>query len=125
MRAQSSILYIDCCTDLAWLVCSWHRAEEVPTRRLYVSAITIGLGYLIGGLIPLFPYFFIAHAKTALIYSCLFTGLILLIFGAVKARVTGAAGKGFSGYLWGAVSTMLVGGAAAGAAYGIVALLED
>lgn len=101
------------------------RAEEVPTRRLYVSAITIGMGYLIGGLIPLFPYFFIARAKIALIYSCLFTGFVLLVFGAVKARVTGAAGKGFSGYLWGAVSTMLVGGCAAGAAYGIVALLED
>lgn len=104
---------------------SWDHAEEVPTRRLYVSAITIGMGYLIGGLIPLFPYFFIARAKIALIYSCLFTGFVLLVFGAVKARVTGAAGKGFSGYLWGAVSTMLVGGCAAGAAYGIVALLED
>lgn len=32
--------------------------EEVPTRRLYISAFTIGMGYLLGGLIPLFPYFF-------------------------------------------------------------------
>ncbi|THU93177.1 hypothetical protein K435DRAFT_840370 [Dendrothele bispora CBS 962.96] len=59
--------------------------EEVPTRRLYISAFTIGMGYLIGGLIPLFPYFFIPHAQTALVYSCIVTGVVLLIFGAIKA----------------------------------------
>lgn len=32
--------------------------EEVTTRRMYVSAFTIGIGYLLGGLIPLLPYFF-------------------------------------------------------------------
>lgn len=82
------------------------------------------MGYLLGGLIPLMPYFFIPRAHVALLYSCLLTGAILLIFGAIKARVTGAAGKGFVGYLWGAVSTLLVGGAAAAAAYGIVAIME-
>ncbi|KAF8128672.1 Ccc1 family [Boletus edulis] len=97
--------------------------EEVPTSRVYGSAITIGLGYLIGGIIPLIPYFFFSRAHIALIYSCLLTGFVLLVFGAVKARVTGA-GQGIKGYLWGAVSTLLVGGAAAAAAYGIVALLE-
>jgi len=97
--------------------------EEVPTRRLYVSAFTIGMGYLLGGLIPLLPYFFIPHAHRALLYSCLLTGIVLLVFGAVKSRVTGA-GVGAKGYVWGAVSTLLVGGAAAGAAYAIVKLLE-
>jgi VIT1/CCC1 family predicted Fe2+/Mn2+ transporter len=98
--------------------------ENVSLRRCYISAFTIGMGYLLGGLIPLMPYFFIARAHVALLYSCLLTGAILLIFGAVKARVTGAAGRGFVGYLWGAVSTLLVGGAAAAAAYGLVALME-
>jgi len=97
--------------------------DEVPTSRLYGSAITIGLGYLFGGIIPLFPYFFITSAQVALIYSCILTGFVLLVFGAVKARITGA-GRGAKGYLWGAVSTLLVGGAAAAAAYIIVALLE-
>ena len=32
--------------------------EEVTTRRMYVSAFTIGMGYLLGGFIPLLPYFF-------------------------------------------------------------------
>ena len=95
----------------------------MPTSRLYGSAITIGLGYLVGGIIPLAPYFFFTRAHVALIYSCILTGLVLLVFGAVKARVTGA-GKGVKGYLWGAVSTLLVGGAAAAAAYAIVAVLE-
>ncbi|KII91673.1 hypothetical protein PLICRDRAFT_517057 [Plicaturopsis crispa FD-325 SS-3] len=99
--------------------------EDVPTRRLYISAFTIGMGYFVGGLIPLMPYFFIPVAYTALIYSAILTCIILLIFGGVKARVTGAAGKGAWGYVWGAVSTMLVGGAAAGAAFAIVKVLED
>jgi VIT1/CCC1 family predicted Fe2+/Mn2+ transporter len=92
-------------------------------RRVYGSAITIGLGYLVGGLIPLLPYFFIQRAHIALLYSCLVTGIVLLIFGAVKSRITGA-GQGAKGYVYGAVSTLLVGGAAAGAAYGIVKALE-
>ncbi|KAG5644835.1 hypothetical protein DXG03_007561 [Asterophora parasitica] len=97
--------------------------EEIPDRRLYISAFTIGMGYLVGGLIPLLPYFFIPRAHVALIYSSIVTGIILLIFGAVKAHVTGA-GVGPAGYVWGAVSTLLVGGVAAGAAFGIVRVLE-
>ena len=98
--------------------------EEVPASRMYTSAFTIGMGYLVGGLIPLLPYFFEPVAHIALIWSCVVTGVVLLIFGAVKARVTGAAGLGPGGYVWGAFSTLMVGGAAAAAAYGIVAALE-
>ncbi len=82
------------------------------------------MGYLLGGLIPLLPYFFFARAATGLIYSCIVTGIVLLIFGAVKARVTGA-GTGALSILWGAISTLLVGGIAAGAAFGIVKALES
>ena len=63
-------------------------------------------------------------AYRALIWSSVVTGIVLLVFGAVKARITGA-GVGAGGYVWGAVSTLLVGGAAAGAAYAIVAALES
>lgn len=85
--------------------------------------MTIGIGYLLGGIVPLLPYFFISRARVALLYSSILTGLVLLVFGVIKARVTGAANS-LLGYLWGAVSTLLVGGAAAAAAYGIVVLLE-
>jgi VIT1/CCC1 family predicted Fe2+/Mn2+ transporter len=97
--------------------------EEVPNKRMYISAFTIGMGYLIGGIIPLIPYFVIPVAQKALIYSSIITGVILLIFGAVKARVTGAARKP-ADYVWGAVSTLMVGGVAAAAAFGIVRALE-
>ncbi|KIO18701.1 hypothetical protein M407DRAFT_246407 [Tulasnella calospora MUT 4182] len=97
--------------------------EEVPTKRLYISALTIGSGYFFGGLIPLMPYFFIDDVQTALIYSCIVTGVILLIFGAVKTYVTGASG-GYRGYAWGAISMLMVGGGAAAAAFGIVKALE-
>jgi len=97
--------------------------EEIPDRRMYVSAFTIGMGYLIGGLIPLLPYFFIPRAQIALIYSCIVTGIVLLIFGAIKARVTGA-GQGPAGYIWGAFSTLMVGSIAAAAAFAIVRALE-
>lgn len=90
---------------------------------MYISAFTIGMGYLIGGLIPLLPYFFIPRAHVALIYSCIVTGVVLLVFGAVKSHVTGA-GMGAKGYVYGAFSTLLVGGVAAGAAFGIVKALE-
>ncbi|CAE6472760.1 unnamed protein product [Rhizoctonia solani] len=97
--------------------------EEVPTARLYISAFTIGAGYLVGGLVPLVPYFFVDSARIGLLYSCIVTGITLLIFGAVKTHYTGATG-GTGGYIWGAVSTLLVGGFAAGAAFGIVHALE-
>lgn len=97
--------------------------EEIPNRRMYVSAFTIGMGYLIGGLIPLLPYFFIPRAQIALIYSSIVTGIVLLVFGAVKSRVTGAS-QSPAGYVWGAFSTLMVGGLAAAAAFGIVRALE-
>ncbi|CAE6524510.1 unnamed protein product [Rhizoctonia solani] len=97
--------------------------EEVPTARLYISAFTIGAGYLVGGLVPLVPYFFVESARMGLLYSCIVTGITLLAFGAVKTHYTGATG-GAGGYIWGAVSTLLVGGFAAGAAFAIVHALE-
>lgn len=90
---------------------------------MYVSAFTIGMGYLLGGIIPLLPYFFIPRAQVALVYSTIITGIVLLIFGAVKARVTGAA-QSLVGYIWGAVSILMVGGMAAAAAFGIASVMK-
>ncbi|SOV05222.1 related to CCC1 - Proposed vacuolar iron transport protein [Ustilago sp. UG-2017a] len=97
--------------------------EPVSTSRLYISALTIGLSYFIGGIIPLLPYMFLEQASKALLFSVVITGVILLIFGVVKQRVTGGEG-GFKGYAYGAVSTLAVGGVAAGASWLIVGLLE-
>lgn len=97
--------------------------EPVSTSRLYISALTIGLSYFIGGIIPLLPYVFVQDAARALLLSVIITGVILLVFGVVKQRVTGGEG-GVKGYAYGAVSTLAVGGVAAGASWLLVGLLE-
>ncbi len=66
---------------------------------------------------------FIEEAGRALFLSVIITGIILLVFGVVKQRVTGGEG-GFKGYAYGAVSTLAVGGVAAGASWLLVGLLE-
>lgn len=96
--------------------------EEVPRSRLWVSALTIGMSYFIGGLIPLLPYMFTTSVHLGLIWSVAITGVILFLFGGAKTYFTGAEG-GWRGYLYGAVSMTLVGGFAAGAAFGLVKVM--
>lgn len=96
--------------------------EEVPVSRLWVSALTIGLSYFFGGLIPLIPYMLTSNAEMGLIWSVIVTGIVLFIFGGAKTYFTGATG-GYGGYLWGAISMTIVGGIAAGAAFGLVKLM--
>ncbi|EIW70564.1 membrane fraction protein [Tremella mesenterica] len=97
--------------------------EEVPVSRLYISALTIGISYFVGGLIPLIPYMATSSARVGLIVSSIVTGIVLFIFGGFKTYFTGAEG-GYGGYLYGATSTMLVGGVAAAAAFGLVKVLD-
>ncbi|GAA5831245.1 hypothetical protein JCM11251_007807 [Rhodosporidiobolus azoricus] len=97
--------------------------EETTDSRLFISALTIGFSYLAGGLVPLLPYFFLPMAIDALWVSVAVTGVVLLLFGIFKTYFTGAA-IGWSGYTYGAISTLLVGGTAAAASFGIVRALE-
>ncbi|KWU45755.1 DUF125-domain-containing protein [Rhodotorula sp. JG-1b] len=97
--------------------------EETTDARLFISAITIGVSYFLGGLVPLLPYFFFDLALTALWWSIGITTFVLLVFGLFKTYFTGAA-IGVTGYAYGAISTLLVGGAAAAASFGIVRALE-
>jgi vacuolar iron transporter family protein len=93
-----------------------------PSGRLYISALTIGLSYFLGGLIPLIPYFFTRTTMEGLIWSCVLTGVILIAFGVCKSLVMNRGGwkeAAKSGF-W----TLIVGGCAAGAAYGGVRLLD-
>lgn len=43
--------------------------EEVPSSRLFMSAVTIGVSYALGGILPIIPYFFIPVAYDALKWS--------------------------------------------------------
>jgi VIT1/CCC1 family predicted Fe2+/Mn2+ transporter len=87
--------------------------ERPDPRRALRSAITIGGAYVLGGLIPLWPYMLIGHVPTALPISVVVTLAALLAFGYVKGRFTGAP-PGRS-----ALQTALIGGLAAAAAFGI------
>ncbi|EGG00490.1 uncharacterized protein MELLADRAFT_39660 [Melampsora larici-populina 98AG31] len=97
--------------------------EEVPESRLYISALTIGTAYFIGGLVPMAPYFFIDSAQIALYWSIGIMFITLLIFGIFKAYFTGAK-IGFFGYLKASSATIVVGGSAAAASWLIVKALE-
>jgi VIT1/CCC1 family predicted Fe2+/Mn2+ transporter len=87
------------------------RLERPEPGRERRSALTIGLSYLAGGAIPLFPYLLPVAISHALLISVAITLVALAVFGAVKARFTGVP------VLRSSVQTLLVGGTAAAAAY--------
>jgi vacuolar iron transporter family protein len=91
---------------------------DVPDpKRAGVSAMTIAASYIVGGLIPLLPYIFLDNIVTALWGSIAITPVALFIFGYVKSRFTGISP------LRGGLQTVLVGGLAAAAAFGIARLI--
>lgn len=92
--------------------------EAPDPKRARVSALTIALSYIVGGLIPLSPYILISSIHTALLASVAVTLLALLIFGMVKGKFTGL--KPFRG----GFQTVIVGGLAAAAAFFIARLIS-
>ena len=91
--------------------------DEPDPNRATKSALTIGLAYVVGGLVPLSPYFLIVRPQEALLYSIGITLVCLFVFGYFKAKVTGQPP------VVGAIKVMLIGAAAATAAFSIARLL--
>ena len=87
--------------------------EKPDPRRALRSALTIAASYVVGGLIPLAPYFVVASIRAALVVSIAVTVVALFVFGIVKGRFTGA------GPVRSALQTTLIGGLAATAAFAI------
>jgi vacuolar iron transporter family protein len=85
--------------------------ERPDPKRAPMSAATIAISYLVGGLIPLLPYMLTSNLTDALKISVLTTGVALLVFGGVKGQFTGVNRFVSAG------QTLLVGGLAAGAAF--------
>ena len=92
--------------------------DEPHPARAVRSASTIGVSYIIGGLIPLAPYFAIGDVSSALTASIAVTISALFVFGGIKARVTGIP------VLRGSFQTVLIGGLAAAAAFSIARLFR-
>ncbi len=90
--------------------------EKPDPKRALRSAGTIAGSYIAGGFIPLLPYMICSSASSALLYSIATTLIALLVFGIVKGRFTGVPP------LRAGLQTMLIGGLAAGVAYGIARL---
>jgi VIT1/CCC1 family predicted Fe2+/Mn2+ transporter len=91
--------------------------EEPDPTRARISAWTIALSYVVGGLIPLLPYMVVSEIRTALWWSVAVTPVALFVFGYVKSGYTGVPP-------WrGGFQTVLVGCLAAAAAFGIARLL--
>jgi vacuolar iron transporter family protein len=100
-------------------------------NRAYISAITIALGYFVGGFIPLVPYFFADNVRTAFWWSVFVMVVALFTFGYLKRVMVESeesdylslrrrlAQRARSG-----VEMILLGGIAAGAAMGFVRALD-
>jgi VIT1/CCC1 family predicted Fe2+/Mn2+ transporter len=85
--------------------------DRPDPKRAPISAATIAASYIVGGLIPLSPYFFAGSIAEALTWSVGLTGVALVVFGAIKGRLTGA------GMVKSSLQTLVVGGLAAAAAF--------
>jgi VIT1/CCC1 family predicted Fe2+/Mn2+ transporter len=92
--------------------------EKPDINRARDSGLTIGLSYIVGGIIPLSPYFFLEDAHVALNYSVIVTLITLFVFGYFKSKVTD------QDPIKGAFKVMLIGALAAGAAFYVAKLFS-
>jgi vacuolar iron transporter family protein len=90
--------------------------------RALVSAVTMGVSYFVGGLVPMLPYFFMAgRTREALGVSVGIAVVVLLAFGFAKSYVTVRNRKAG---VWGALQTLVIGAVAAGTSYEVVRLVD-
>ncbi len=92
--------------------------DQPDPKRATKSAFNIGLSYIIGGFVPLSPYFFVQQSSYALKISVIVTLICLFTFGFFKSKLTGV------NPLFGGLKVMLIGAVAASAAFGIARLIE-
>jgi VIT1/CCC1 family predicted Fe2+/Mn2+ transporter len=92
--------------------------EKPEANRASQSAFTIGVSYVVGGIIPLSPYFFESNSQIALYYSCAITLVCLFVFGYFKSKVTGQPA------LTGAFKVLFIGTLAAAAAFVMAKLIS-
>jgi VIT1/CCC1 family predicted Fe2+/Mn2+ transporter len=91
--------------------------EKPDPKRAGKSAFNIGASYIVGGLIPLSPYFFVEDGLKGLKISALVTLICLFFFGYFKSKLTGT--PPFKGGL----KVAVIGAIAAGCAFGIAKLI--
>lgn len=92
--------------------------EEPHPARAKKSAMTIGISYFIGGLLPLTAYMLTSNPSDGLYISLIFTSLCLFIFGYFKSKMTGQPP------IQGAIKVTFIGLLAAAAAFAISKLIS-
>ena len=92
--------------------------DKPDPKRARKSAFNIGMSYVVGGLVPLSPYFFVSSAYQGLIISVGITLICLYVFGFFKSKLTGV------NPITGGFKMMLTGALAAGTAFAIAKLIE-
>jgi VIT1/CCC1 family predicted Fe2+/Mn2+ transporter len=87
--------------------------EKPDINRARQSALTIGISYIIGGIVPLSSYFsvFTDKPQDGFFYSCIVTAITLFIFGYFKTKIIGQPP------LMGAIKILMIGALAAASAY--------
>lgn len=116
-----TVVKVICADQKRWVdfMMKFELGMEAPDpRRARNSAITIALSYIVGGMVPLAPYFAFQSVHTALIGSVVVTLLALFGFGFVKGRFTTNHPQRSA---W---QTVLVGGLAATAAFMIAKIFS-
>ena len=105
-----------------------HTLPESTHSRAFTCALTIALGYFLGGFIPLLPYIFVNQNEVdlGLYWSIGIMAVALFVFGYVKTCFVAGwtGGRRVLGGIRGGVEMVVVGGVAAGAAMGLVVAFE-
>ena len=91
--------------------------DKPDPQRARKSAFNIGCSYIVGGLIPLSPYFFVHDGLSGLKISAAITLVCLFVFGYLKSKWTGVHP------LAGALRVMIIGALAAGCAFAVARLI--
>jgi len=91
--------------------------DKPDEKRARKSAFNIGMSYVVGGLVPLLPYFFVHDTLQGLKLSAIVTLICLFIFGYFKSKMTGVAP------ISGALKVLFIGALAALAAFSIAKLI--
>jgi VIT1/CCC1 family predicted Fe2+/Mn2+ transporter len=124
-REASASLLDELCADrerwVRFMMDFGNRLDRPSVHGAWLSAVTMGLSYFVGGLIPMIPYFVMARVGDALIVSVGVTVAVLLAFGYVKDYV---AIRNHRAGAWGALQTLVIGMLAAGTSYLIVRALD-
>jgi VIT1/CCC1 family predicted Fe2+/Mn2+ transporter len=93
--------------------------DKPDPQRARKSAFNIGFSYVVGGLIPLSPYFFVTDGLTGLKISAVVTLCCLFVFGFFKSKMTGV------NPVAGAIRVMVIGALAAGCAFAVARIIQS